>query len=219
MSASAQSGFEVRVVFATERLAVVEKPSGMLSVPGKGAEKADCVAARVAARFPNASGPLVVHRLDMETSGLMVFGLDAESQRALSMQFEARAVRKRYVALLEGLLAQERGVVELPIRMDPDNRPIQVVDFVYGKPSETRYRVLAYETDRTRVEFEPLTGRTHQLRVHSAHRQGLCAPIVGDVLYGSGEKSGERLMLHASALSVFDPDTGRELSFSSPSPF
>lgn len=219
MASGAQSGFEVRVVFATNRLAVVEKPSGMLSVPGKGPEKADCVAARVASMFPHAQGPLVVHRLDMETSGLMVFGLDAEAQRALSMQFEARAVRKRYAALLEGTLAHERGVVELPIRMDPDNRPIQVVDFVQGKPSVTRYRVLAYETDRTRVEFEPITGRTHQLRVHSANKNGLGAPIVGDVLYGSGEQSGERLMLHATELSFFDPDTGRERSFSSASPF
>mgnify|MGYP001249563146 CR=1 FL=1 len=209
----------LRVVFSSDRVAVVEKPSGVLSVPGKGPEKADCMASRVAAHFPRATGPLVVHRLDMETSGLMVFGLDAGAQRALSMQFEARAVRKRYVALLEGVLAQERGIVELPIRMDPENRPIQVVDFVHGKPSVTRYRVLAYETDRTRVEFEPLTGRTHQLRVHAAHEEGMRAPIVGDVLYGGGAASGDRLMLHATELSVFDPDTGRELSFTSATPF
>ncbi|MEZ6211793.1 MAG: pseudouridine synthase, partial [Phycisphaerales bacterium] len=126
---------------------------------------------------------------------------------------------KRYVALLEGVLAQERGIVELPIRMDPENRPIQVVDYVHGKPSVTRYRVLAYETDRTRVEFEPLTGRTHQLRVHAAHEEGMRAPIVGDVLYGGGAASGDRLMLHATELSVFDPDTGRELSFTSETPF
>lgn len=219
MTASGTSSPGLRVVFASNRLAVVEKPGGMLSVPGKGAEKADCAVSRVRALFPSADGPMVVHRLDMETSGLMVFGLDAGAQRALSMQFEARAVRKRYVALVEGLLGRERGVIELPIRMDPDNRPIQVVDFIHGKRSETRYRVLAFETDRTRVEFEPITGRTHQLRVHSAHAQGLNAPILGDVLYGSGEKSGARLMLHATELSVFDPDTGRELSFTSPTPF
>lgn len=205
------------MVFEGRRLVVVDKPSGVLSVPGKGPAKADCVASRVAAMFPRATGPMVVHRLDMETSGLMVLGLDEGAQRALSMQFEQRRVRKTYIALVEGIVARESGRIELPMRLDPDRRPIQVVDFEHGKASVTRYRVLAYEIDRTRIEFEPLTGRTHQLRVHSAHPDGLNAPIVGDTLYGGAP--GPRLMLHATTLTILDPDTGAPMSFSSPAPF
>ncbi len=220
MAQGASGMAEIGVVWRGARFVVVEKPPGMLSVPGKGPEKADCVAARVAAAFPDATGPLIVHRLDMETSGLMVLGLDPDAQRALSTQFERRQVRKKYVALVRGLLARERGVIDLPMRLDPDNRPIQVVDYERGKPALTRYTVLAYETDRTRVEFEPETGRTHQLRVHSAHKMGLNAPIIGDTLYGGGGGDGaERLMLHASELTILDPDTGGAREFRSPVPF
>lgn len=183
---------------------VIDKPPWMLSVPGKGPQKQDCAVARVRAMFPEALGPMVVHRLDMETSGLMVVALDAPTQRALSMQFENRRVAKAYIALLDGLIAADGGTIDLPIRADIENRPMQVVDHARGRPAVTRWRVLARETDRTRVCFEPQTGRTHQLRVHAA--LGLGHPIVGDVLYGSGGQ--DRLMLHAEYLGFTDPDTG-----------
>jgi tRNA pseudouridine32 synthase/23S rRNA pseudouridine746 synthase len=205
----------MKVILATARYVVVDKPSGLLSVPGKGAHKQDCVPARVQALFPHATGPLVVHRLDMETSGLLVLGLDPDAQRELSGQFERRETEKRYIALLRGDLPSDQGEVRLPIRPDIENRPYQIVDHVHGRPALTRYRVLSRETDRTRVEFIPVTGRSHQLRVHAAI--GLGHPIVGDVLYGDGE--GERLMLHAAELGFREPGTGRWVLVSSPPPF
>ena len=206
---------ELPVILAGARFVVVDKPSGLLSVPGKGPDKQDCVAARVRAMFPQATGPLVVHRLDMETSGLIVFGLDEDAQRDLSGQFERRETDKKYTAILEGSVPLDAGEVTLPIRMDVDNRPHQIVDYVHGRPALTQYRVLSREIDRTRVEFVPLTGRTHQLRVHAA--SGLSCPIVGDVLYGRA--TGERLMLHACELSFVDPGTGRRMQVSSQVPF
>jgi tRNA pseudouridine32 synthase/23S rRNA pseudouridine746 synthase len=205
-------------VFEHERFVVIEKPAWMLSVPGKGPERADCAAARVRARYPRARGPIVVHRLDMETSGLMVTALDEEAQRELSRQFERRVVEKRYVALVrEGgtPLEGEAGELRLPMRADIDNRPVQIVDHVHGREAVTRWRVLAHEVDRWRVLFEPLTGRTHQIRVHAS--AGLGRPIIGDGLYG-GEPA-ERLMLHASRLSFLEPGTRRRVEFESPAPF
>lgn len=181
---------EIRVVFRGARMVVIDKPAGLLSVPGKGPGKEDCAAARVrawcVAEGVSCAGPLVVHRLDMDTSGLMVFGLDGDAQRELSRQFEAREVEKRYVALVEGIVERDSGVIDAPIRLEPAARPFRVVDEALGQPAETRWRVIAREIDRTRVEFEPLTGRTHQLRVHSAlpSPRGLGHAIVGDVLYG-----------------------------------
>jgi tRNA pseudouridine32 synthase / 23S rRNA pseudouridine746 synthase len=206
---------EMRVILATDRFVVIDKPSGLLSVPGKGEHKQDCVPARVRLLFPKATGPLVVHRLDMETSGLLVLGLDADAQRELSGQFERRETEKRYIALLRGDVAQDQGEVSLPIRPDIDNRPYQIVDHVHGRPAITRYRVLSREIDRTRVEFTPVTGRSHQLRVHAA--LGMGCPIVGDVLYGDGE--GERLMLHAAELGFREPGTQRWVEARSPAPF
>jgi len=230
---------DITVLDVVGSVVAIDKPSGMLSVPGRGPEKADCAAARVRARFPEATGPLVVHRLDMDTSGVMVFALDAATQRALSMQFERRETEKRYVALVEGIVERDEGVIEAPLRLDVDRRPFRVVDYEQGQPARTRWRVLSRETDRTRVEFEPLTGRTHQLRVHAAAARpaGLGHAIVGDVLYGeAGERvramldSGEepphgealqrltgapRLMLHASWLRVRDPGSGRWVEFAS----
>lgn len=209
---------------ASPRFVVVEKPAWMLSVPGKGPDKQDCVAARIAARFPHARGPLIVHRLDMETSGLMVLGLDEEAQRDLSRQFEERVVEKQYTALLSGeatpgtrdLVGEaDSGEISLPLRADIERRPIQIVDHVHGREAVTRWRVLARETDRVRVLFEPLTGRTHQLRVHAA--AGLGRPIIGDLLYG-GEQA-ERLMLHASRLSFLEPGTRTRVEFESRVPF
>lgn len=212
---------EPRIILERERLVVVDKPPGMLSVPGKGPDKGDCVISRVAERFPDASGPMVVHRLDMDTSGLMVLGLDAPTQRALSMQFESRTVAKRYVALVHGSVAPDEGVIDLPMRLDVDHRPIQIIDHERGRAARTRWRVLAREIDRTRVQFEPLTGRTHQLRVHAATPRdvgGLGCPIIGDVLYGHDD-GAPRLMLHACRLSFVDPGSGRRIDVESPPPF
>lgn len=212
-----------RIVGATDRYAVVDKPSGMLSVPGKGPEKADCAASRVQLLFPAATGPLVVHRLDMETSGLLVFGLDQQAQKELSLQFEKRMVEKSYTALVaaqrvgEGAdpLDQVEGVLSLPMRGDLERRPLQVVDQDNGREAVTRWRVVGREVDRIRVVFRPLTGRTHQLRVHAA--AGLGHPILGDELYGGPE--APRLMLHASWISFLEPGTKRRVEFASGAPF
>lgn len=213
------------MIAATSRYAVVDKPSGMLSVPGKGPEKGDCAAARVARMFPQATGPLVVHRLDMETSGLLVFGLDEGAQRELSNQFETRVVDKGYTALLTGTLApgwpgadpleRDEGEISLPLRGDLERRPLQIADPVNGREAVTHWRVLSREIDRVRVRFDPVTGRTHQLRVHAA--SGLGHPIVGDELYGGPE--APRLMLHAATLSFLEPGTERRVEFESPTPF
>lgn len=213
------------VIASGVRFVVINKPSGMLSVPGKGPEKADCAAARVRSSFPACSGPLVVHRLDMETSGLLVFGLDEEAQKDLSSQFERRVVEKSYTALVVGApaaswngpdpLDQEEGEISLPMRGDLERRPLQVIDMENGREAVTRWRVLARETDRIRIRFKPLTGRTHQLRVHAA--SGLGHPIIGDELYGGSE--AERLMLHASELSFLEPGTKRRVEFVCAAPF
>ena len=170
---------------------VVDKPGGLLSVPGRPPNDGDSVVSRVRGMVAGASGPIAVHRLDMETSGLMVCALDAWTHRELSVRFERRAVRKVYEAWVAGWLSAEEGVIRLPMRPEPRARPMQVVDRERGKPAETRFRVVAREVcvgggeggEVTRVVFEPVTGRSHQLRVHAAHPEGLGAPIVGDGLY------------------------------------
>jgi tRNA pseudouridine32 synthase / 23S rRNA pseudouridine746 synthase len=217
-------------VFQDEHLVVVDKPSGLLSVPGKGAQHQDCVASRVRAMFPRATGPLTVHRLDMDTSGLLVLGLTPEAQRSLSRQFEARSVQKEYEALVTGNVQHDTGTIDIPIRLDPENRPVQVIDFVAGKPSRTSYAVLARETSRTRLRLTPHTGRTHQLRVHCAAATvlikpdghavvgGLGAPILGDGLYGD-RASGTRLMLHAGVLEFQHPVRSTTVRAESSTPF
>jgi tRNA pseudouridine32 synthase/23S rRNA pseudouridine746 synthase len=203
------------IIHATDRYVVIDKAAGLLSVPGKGPQNQDCAVSRVREMFPSATGPMVVHRLDMDTSGLLVLALDAEAQRELSMQFESRDVEKRYTALVAGLMGAEGGVIDVPMRADVTNRPYQVVDAEQGRPSVTRWRVLALETDRTRVELTPLTGRTHQLRVHCAH---VGHPILGDVLYGPQPETGAsapRLMLHASYLAFAEPGGGSRVDFAS----
>jgi len=226
MSGPTAAPGDLAVLHAEARFVVIDKPAGLLSVPGKGADKQDCAARRIRAMFPSATGPLVVHRLDMETSGLMVFALDEESQRTLSAQFERRAVEKAYTALLDGPVDLDAGEVRLPIRPDLTNRPLQIVDFIHGRPAITHFCVLAREIDRTRIRFEPVTGRTHQLRVHAAY-SGPAGPegghvigraILGDVLYGD-PRSAPRLMLHASELTFLHPSTGYRLAFTSAAPF
>ncbi len=194
-------------------LLVVNKPEGMLAVPGRGEEKQDCLSARLQKVFPDA---LIVHRLDMATSGLMVFAHGAEMQRSLSQLFQDRLVVKRYVALVKGELAPAVGEIALPLVCDWPNRPKQKVDHEIGKHSLTRYWALTYDhaLDATRVELEPVTGRTHQLRVHLSE---IGHPILGDALYGG--ISAPRLMLHAASLSFDHPRTGEHLSFTSQVPF
>lgn len=208
----------IAVILRSPRFVVVDKPSGLLSVKGKGPDKTDCVAERVRANFPDATGPIVVHRLDMDTSGLLVLALDADAQRDLSRQFEARTVHKTYTALLGGEIGADEGVIDLPIRADIDNRPMQIHDPEHGKPSVTKFRVLSRRDGVTRVEFAPVTGRSHQLRVHAAHPLGLGVPILGDVLYGD-EASAPRLMLHATTLEFDDPSSRERVSARSEPPF
>lgn len=197
---------------------VVNKESGMLSVPGRGPEKIDSVAHRVRRLYPHCIPQPAVHRLDMDTSGLMVVAITAEAHRRLSTQFQDRRTQKKYVALLDGVLNREHGILELPFRLDIDNRPIQIYDEVHGKIGVTHWERLAVEGSRTRILFTPVTGRTHQLRVHSAHEKGLGIPIVGDAFYGNG-RGPDRLMLHATELVFEHPRTGETLTFRSSAPF
>jgi len=208
----------LNIVFEDAAVVVVDKPSGLLSVPGKGEANQDSVATRLKVMRPECIDQPSVHRLDQDTSGLLALALTAEAHRDLSMQFMDRLVGKRYIALIDGVVRESGGIIELKFRLDPDNRPYQVYDPVNGKPAVTRWRSLGVENGRTRVEFMPHTGRTHQLRLHSAHKKGLGFPIVGDRLYGTGTGSGQ-LKLHASLLRFRHPVTRVPLEFVSPAPF
>jgi tRNA pseudouridine32 synthase/23S rRNA pseudouridine746 synthase len=200
------------LTYSDESLLVVNKPAGLLAVPGRGADKQDCLSVRLQQHFPDA---LVVHRLDMSTSGLMVFARGTEMQRRLSLMFQERQVVKRYVAVVVGKLEPDTGEVNLPIAADWPNRPLRKIDAVSGKPSLTRYRLLDHDGDTSRVELEPITGRTHQLRVHMS---AIGHPILGDALYGDASSS-PRLLLHATALGLLHPSTGATLHFVSSPPF
>src|SRR5512139_2094548 len=211
---------DVNLLYLDDALLVVDKPSGLLAVPGRGADKQDCLAARVQARYPDA---LVVHRLDMATSGLMVMARGPVAQRALSQAFAAREVNKRYIAVVAGRLAAppgEWGTIDLPIIVDWPNRPLRIVDHQLGKPSLTRWRVLGYDEglSGTRVELEPITGRSHQLRVHLRE---LGHPILGDALYAPPDAQAQagRLLLHACSLHFVHPATGEAQVFVCPAPF
>lgn len=194
---------ELEIMYEDEWLSVVNKPAGMLSVPGK--SDIDSVYGRVRRMYPEATGPMVVHRLDMATSGLMLVAKTKEVHQNLQAQFKNRTVCKRYVAWLDGIVEKKEGHIELPLRPDPEDRPRQVFDAVHGKPAVTDYTVLHYDSGRTFISFILKTGRTHQLRVHSAHPLGLNAPIVGDELYG---KRADRLYLHAEYLGFIHPVSG-----------
>lgn len=204
----------LEVVHDDAWVVVVNKPAGLLSVPGRGEALTDSALTRLRARWP---GLLSVHRLDLDTSGLLLFAKDAATHAALQRQFEARAVHKRYVAVLEGAVREEAGSIALPLGEDLAHRPRQQVDALHGRPARTEYRVLSREGGRTRVALFPHTGRTHQLRVHVAHPRGLGCPIVGDRLYGLG--GAARLLLHAEALEFEHPGTGARARFEAPAPF
>lgn len=209
---------EMEIVHREAAFVVVDKPSGMLSVPGRGPDMQECVVSLVKTLIPDCIEQPAAHRLDMDTSGLMVLGLTAESQRNLTLQFQERQVGKTYIALLEGIVTGEYGEINLAFRLDPDNRPHQIHDPVQGKMGTTRWRKLSVANGCTHVEFTPLTGRTHQLRLHASHELGLGCPIVGDRLYGTGTAPGQ-LKLHASVLAFDHPDSGERLCFTSPPDF
>ncbi|AJE45141.1 RluA family pseudouridine synthase [Celeribacter indicus] len=202
------------ILHADHEILVVDKPSGLLSVPGKGEHLSDCLMSRIRAVFPEA---LLVHRLDRDTSGVMVFALTPHAQRHLGLQFEKRQTKKTYVAWLHGELAPKTGTVDLPLIVDWPNRPKQKVDHENGRPAVTEWRVVRHAEGQTRVRLMPKTGRSHQLRVHML---ALGHPIMGDPFYAEGPaREAPRLMLHAEQLRFRHPDGGAGLSFTAPCPF
>ena len=212
------AGPDLATVYADAHLLIFNKPSGLLSVPGKGPDKQDCLSVRAQTLYPDA---LIVHRLDMATSGLMMMARGPVSQKALSKMFETRAIEKRYEAVVDGQLKarQQWELIDLPIALDWPNRPLRIISPA-GKPSQTRWRVLSCDSqaNTTRVELEPLTGRSHQLRVH-LKALGHC--ILGDRLYASAEVAAmaTRLLLHAYALKFLHPATGEAMVFKCSSEF
>jgi tRNA pseudouridine32 synthase/23S rRNA pseudouridine746 synthase len=204
----------MNLIYCDTSLLLVNKPAGLLAVPGRGADKQDCLSSRLQNEFPDA---LAVHRLDMATSGLMVFARGAEMQRRLSQMFRERKVEKHYLAVVAGKVEPPIGEVNLPIAADWPNRPLRKIDVDLGKPSLTRYRLLSNDaaTDTSRLELEPVTGRTHQLRVHMA---AISHPILGDAMYGD-VASAPRLLLHASMLSFAHPLSDELLNLVNEAPF
>lgn len=211
--ASAHS--EVEVIYEDEYLAAVYKPAGMYSVPGKD-EAVSSVLSWAQNRYSDSDSPLLVHRLDMHTSGLLLIGKTKEAHAALQQMFEHHQIRKTYIAVLDGVVPRDEGLIRLPLRPDVEHRPMQMVDPVHGKPAVTRYRVLERSGQTTRIAFFPQTGRTHQLRVHAAHPDGLGCPIRGDQLYG---RPSDRLYLHAEQVQLAHPVTGQRLTLKVPVPF
>lgn len=211
---------DLTVLYADAALLVLDKSAGLLSVPGRGADKQDCLSARAQALYPDA---LITHRLDQATSGLMLMARGADANRKLSAAFATRSVGKRYIAVVEGILAtpdDEWGVINLPIGLDWPNRPRRIIDAQNGKPSVTRWRMLSHDKVKqtTCLELEPLTGRSHQLRVHL---QALGHAIVGDTLYGRAPAAShaDRMLLHAQSLELQHPVSGETLRFVSAAPF
>lgn len=206
---------ELDILHIDDALLVLNKPTGLLSVPGRGADKHDSLSVRVQAIYPDA---LVVHRLDMDTSGLVLMARSQESQRKLNHMFSERQVEKQYTAIVAGLVQQDKGKIDLPLVCDWPNRPRQMVDHTNGKPALTIYKVVSRDahTNTTRIQFTPVTGRTHQLRVHM---QALGHPISGDPLYGEKSAYAPRMMLHASALRLEHPVTQARLEIQHPPDF
>lgn len=202
-------------LYQDDRLLVLDKPSGLLAVPGRGPELQDCLSSRVQAAYPTA---LVVHRLDRDTSGVFLMALDPAAHRELSRQFEALETSKRYTAVVAGTPTVDDGLVDLPLRKDFDRPPRHMVDHVHGRPSQTRWRVVERWANSTRLAVEPITGRSHQIRIHLA---AIGLPILGDPLYAPDDvvAMAPRLMLHAEMLAVRHPDDGRAITFTSACPF
>lgn len=205
---------ELDVIYEDDDIVVVNKPAEFLSVPGINIQ--DSVQSRILKRNPEITGPLIIHRLDMSTSGILVLAKNKESHQFIQDQFIKHTVKKRYTALLDGIIAQQEGLIDLPLRVDLDDRPRQVVCYTHGKPAQTAYKVVSIEKEKTRIHYYPLTGRTHQLRVHSAHQKGLNTAIVGDDLYG---KRADRLHLHAGFIQFKHPTSKQSIAFEIADPF
>lgn len=214
MDAYAPPDTPLAVLHADHMLVAVDKPAGLLSVPGKGAHLADCLLSRLKGAFPEA---LLVHRLDRDTSGVMVFALTPHAQRHLGLQFERRHARKNYIARVWGEPAGDAGSIDLPLIVDWPNRPLQMVCHATGKPAQTGWQVLRREGGTARLRLTPLTGRSHQLRVHM---KAIGHPILGDPFYAEGPaRDFPRMMLHAETLRLAHPDGGRGVTFRAPCPF
>jgi tRNA pseudouridine32 synthase/23S rRNA pseudouridine746 synthase len=199
---------EMEIVFEDDFLLIVNKPAEFLSVPGK--TISDSVYTRIKKRLPNATGPLIIHRLDMSTSGILVLAKTKEAHKFMQTQFIKRRVKKRYVALLDGRIEEKEGHIDLPLRVDLDDRPRQLVCYEYGKAAKTKWTVVNQVEDKTRVHLFPITGRTHQLRVHMSHPLGLNTPIIGDDLYG---QKADRLHLHAEYIEFIHPFSKEKMNF------
>lgn len=197
---------KLNIVYEDQWLLIINKPAGMLSVPGKERQTSIYDLAREA--YPEAEGPMIVHRLDMATSGLLIIAKDKKTHQHLQAQFKNRSIRKKYIALLDGIVPEDEGTIELPLCPNPLDRPRQMVNTQYGKPAITYYQVLERTDKYTRIAFYPHTGRTHQLRVHAAHPSGLHCPIIGDELYGKKDK---RLYLHAESIEFTHPVNGQSM--------
>lgn len=205
---------EIEILYEDDHIAILNKPHEFLSVPGRNIS--DSVLTRMKEKYPDATGPLLVHRLDMSTSGILVLAKDMRSHRILQQQFIKKTIQKEYTAILNGTLKSDSGIIDLPLRVDLDDRPRQMVCYEHGKPAQTRYQVLDRTKSKTRISFFPVTGRTHQLRVHAAHTKGLSIPIVGDDLYGTKQ---DRLHLHATWIKLIHPETRKTMKFHCPAPF
>lgn len=207
MQQEAERGNEkLNIVYEDQWLLIINKPAGMLSVPGKERQTSIYDLAREA--YPEAEGPMIVHRLDMATSGLLIIAKDKKTHQHLQAQFKNRSIRKKYIALLDGIVPEDEGTIELPLCPNPLDRPRQMVNTQYGKPAITYYQVLERTDKYTRIAFYPHTGRTHQLRVHAAHPSGLHCPIIGDELYGKKDK---RLYLHTESIEFTHPVNGQSI--------
>lgn len=205
---------ELTIIYEDDYLLVINKPNELLTVSGT--EIKDSVQYRIQKQYPNATGPLIVHRLDMSTSGILLIAKTKDIHKALQKQFIEKTVRKRYIALLNGKLESSKGTIKLPLKVDFFDRPKQMICFKEGKKATTNYDVIEYKNSKTRVYFYPITGRTHQLRMHASHHLGLNIPIIGDDLYGI---PSERLCLHAERIIFTHPITKQEVSFIADCPF
>ena len=201
-------GKSIDIIYEDDELLVINKPAEFLSVPGKTIQ--DSVYQRMKMQFPKATGPLIVHRLDMSTSGLMLIAKTKDTHKNLQRQFIKRSIKKRYVALLDGLVKEDEGIIDLPLRLDIDDRPRQLVCYEHGKSARTKWEVIERKNNQTKIHFYPITGRTHQLRVHSAHSTGLNMSIIGDDLYGT---KSNRLHLHAESVEFEHPISKEMMRF------
>lgn len=207
-------GKKLEIIFEDNELIVVNKPTDFLSVPGIHIQ--DSVYTRIKQQFKNISGPIIVHRLDMATSGLLVLAKNKEAHKYLQAQFINKTIHKRYTALLDGIITENEGTIMLPLRVDLDDRPRQLVCYEHGKPAKTNWKVIERKDNKTKIHFYPISGRTHQLRVHASHNLGLNTPIIGDDLYG---KKADRLYLHSDTLTFLHPKTNKKMVFTKKSDF